>query len=277
MATDSKDQGKIKKWPSWSLFGALFVCTGLVIYVFYHTLFFNKDSISHPLNISCLKTAIFILFLVALSTPIVTMCWRWYCHLEKNENGESAKSSRWESDIVTYLIHFIPFFVLSLALLFQLENVVSGKTSSMTAIAGVMILYMLSSLGAGILHVVNEMKNKASELQENLGKADSAIQTIPIIKHFSKIIGSGEGPRLAKPIEDLTESWASIADKDREGIKGVVLRTLLYKYFKEENKDVTGGSDRSRVPKECWPYFDEENTTSHESKVAFLATIDPRK
>jgi hypothetical protein len=215
------------------------------------------------------KTGVMVLFLTSLFAPPIVVLIRYLGYVSRRTDSNVGPTR--EHDVIDYLIYFIPFFILSLALLFQIDNVLSARTSGMAAIAGVMILYMLSNLGVGILHIVNNMKNAAVNLETNLANADSAVKAIPAIEHYSRIIGSGRGPDLASGLRKLMGKWGAISgcDDTPDGLRGVALRTLLSKYFEEEYDDVSGTTEIYRVPKEVWPFPGDKAVPG---QAAFFAT-----
>lgn len=196
---------------------------------------------------------------------------------------------------VTVAIHFLPYTILAMAMLFEYHYVKEGGGHGAAAVASIMILFILAELGALMLSTVMSVREEAEAIQENakilkdgvLYASDAIrgeIRSIRIMRHYAALMApfaedSTEAAERGSPrdgdrgpseaFERLVESWGALATISAPKCSGKLLRVLLSRYFEEECKDISGAVERSDVPSEVWPLSSEDRLSG---KVAFVAT-----
>ena len=253
-----------------------------VLYVIYA--YWSLPCIKHIINI-----LIAFLFGFSLIVPTILIILK-YRSLPSVDDvlTEEAKEKIKSNFVVGLVIHIIPFFILSMALLLQLEKVTAGGPDGLAAISAIMILFMLAELGAAGVSIVQDMKSKTEELKVGLDNAsisirnlEKSVKDIGFVQAFTGLMDAFVNPIndkdndiKGKPAHrltiDLINSYTSILAK--RGSKGSILPTLLKEYMDEEIKDLTANLCKAKVPIGVWPWGTSfKKKEGERQKVFFLA------
>ena len=234
------------------------------------------------------EVLLLVLLFLSVLAPLVTLLVRYYGGFKemalehrgrKLAGDELARSrARWyrinNEFMVSVAVHFIPFVVLGLAMLFEYRHVREGSATGMAAIGAIMILYLLAELGAMLLSTVVTMRDRAEQLSDAMRSARYHLEGVEVIEAYSAVLEAyGNDVNPGDAMKRLVRIWKKIAQTGRpvrepaiegsredallapisgEELTGRLLRTVLASYFREESKDLSGELDQNRVPPSIW-------------------------
>jgi len=190
----------------------------------------------------------------------------------------------------------VPLFVLGLAMLLELPKLrtafsptsgsAEGAYDAVGAVAGIMILYALTLLGAFVFDKLAKAKKEITDANEEMVKTLTTASTWLGLQQRLAATRGLYVPAPAPFVEEMLKVWAGIhlPDKDADGaasavvltdpgkVAAVCMSTLLAVYAKEESTDLSGQLPWYRVPPSVRPPGIERGKDAAKGRVSFFAT-----